>query len=66
MKNTIIINKNNTKVKLWKSKWDREIGEVVRIDGTEWRVVNVHESENFLKMDFAFLTSKQLFNKYKF
>ena len=54
MKNTIIVNQNNTKIKIWKSKWDREVGEVVRIDGIKWRIVNVHENENFLKMDFAY------------
>jgi hypothetical protein len=65
MKNCLIINESNREIKAFQSKWEREIGEVVRIDGEKWKVVYLHEDLSSIK-HYIYTFRSRLFNTYCF
>lgn len=65
MTHTLILRNDNRHITYWKSKWNREVGEIINFDGNKYKVVEVLKNKDEALMTFTFLKGKRLFERYK-
>jgi hypothetical protein len=66
MKHLLIINQDNTVLKYQESKFDREIGDVLQIDGVKWKVCNLFEKKSYCLYYMRTFGKKHLWNFHSF
>ena len=65
MKNTIILSEDNNHLQLWVSKFDKNIGDIINMEGKKYKVVDTNEKKIQLKMVFQYYNKTGLFKKYE-
>jgi uncharacterized protein (UPF0128 family) len=65
MTHTLLLRNDNRHITYWESKWDREVGDIINVDGIKYKVVDLLKNKDEARMTFTFLRGTQLFERYK-